>query len=81
MDGTKAIFSSAGSGGACLFMALLLLGGCGPGSVFDERHYDCTGADKKELMAAIIAGTSVESARTLFCKEIFPPCGDSTGTK
>lgn len=64
-----------------LFMALLLLDGCGPGTAFDGRHYDCTQADKDGIRDRIRAGWSIHEAQIIYCKEVFPPCADSAGEK
>jgi len=53
---------------------------CGPGHSLDKRHYDC-GGNEERIMAAVKSGQNVYSARLIYCREIFPPCKDSTNGK
>ena len=74
----RSLLESAGCGGSCLFMASLLLWGCGPGGRFgDGRHYDCSGADKEGIRARVQSGWSLSQAMMVYCKEILPPCAET----
>lgn len=63
---------------AVVMYGILAIDSCGPGEVWDQRHYDCaTNGDK--IMAAVNGGMSVFVAKQIFCKEIFPPCDSAKG--